>query len=204
MRLYYSPGSCALSPHIVVREAGLPVEIEQVVFSPEGRRTKEHDENFYDVNPRGYVPALRLDSGEVMTEGVAIVQYLADQAPGAGLMPEYQSPEYYKALEWLTFISSEVHKGFSIFFNKDAAESERARALARLEKRFGWLNDALSGKEFLLGEKFSVADAYCYTILRWHPKANIDLAAYPNVAEYYKRVAARTAVKKALEEQGLE
>ncbi|HVV14929.1 MAG TPA: glutathione transferase GstA [Candidatus Paceibacterota bacterium] len=204
MRLYYSPGSCALSPHIVAREAGLDVEIEKVVFSADGRRTQEHDENFYDVNPRGYVPALKLDSGDILTEGVAIVQYLADQAPGAGLMPKHQSGDYYKALSWLTFISSEVHKGFSPFFRSNLPEEEKKIALDRLLKRFDWINGALEGNDYLVGGAFSIADAYCYTILRWHPKAGIDLGKYPNIKEYYERIGSRPAVKTALKEEGLE
>lgn len=202
MRLYYSPGACSLSPHIVAREAELDIELEKVIFTATGRTTEPHGENYYEVNPRGYVPALRLDTGEVMTEGVAIIQYLADQAPGMNLMPTHQTPEYYRALEWLTFISSEVHKGFSIFFNSAAPEEQKAPARERLVKRFEWVNAALEGKEYLLGT-FSIADAYLYTILRWHPKASLDLSVYPNIAAYYARMGSRPAVQTALTEEGL-
>ena len=203
MRLYYAPGSCALSPHIVAREAGLDIELEKVIFSADGRTTEPHGEDFYQINPRGYVPTLRVDSGEVMTEGVAIVQYLADQAPAAKLMPKYQSTEYYQALQWLTFISSEIHKGFSIFFRKEAPEAEKTMAREKLTKRFEWVNTALEGKEYILGT-FSIVDAYCYTILRWSPKADIDLSVYPNIAAFMARMSARPAVKTVLSEEGLE
>lgn len=203
MRLYYAPGSCALSPHIVAREAGLDIELEKVVFSPTGRTTEPHAENYYEVNPRGYVPALRIEGGGVITEGVAIIQYLADQAPSKNLMPKYQSPEYYRALVWLTFVSTEMHKGFGIFFNKDTTEEVKTAGREKLSKRFEWVNAALEGKEYLLGT-FSIADAYCYTILRWSPKANIDLATYPNIAAFMALMAARPAVRQALTEEGLE
>lgn len=203
MKLYYSPGSCSLSPHIVAREAGLPVEAQKVIFGPDSSRTAEGGEDYYAINPLGYVPALRLDSGEVLTEGVAIVQYLADQAPQAHLMPSYQSADYYRALEWLTFISSELHKGFSPLFRKDLPEGEKARVVERIGKRLAYLNEYLAGQEYLVGGAFSVADAYCFTILRWHPRADIDLAAYPNIAAYYARIMARPAVAAAMREQGL-
>lgn len=203
MRLYYAPGSCALSPHIVIKEADIKAEIEKVVFSPDGRRTQPHDENYYEVNPRGYVPALRLDDGSVMTEGVAIVQYLANQAPEAKLMPDYQSAEYYEALEWLTFISSEVHKSFSPLFKPDLSEDEKTAVHDKLKQRFEWIDTALKGREFLVGKSFSVVDAYCYTILRWHPQAGIDISAYPNLAKYYERIGSRPGVKAALDEEGL-
>lgn len=203
MRLYYAPGSCALSPHIVAREAGLDIELEKVVFGANGRTTEPHGEDYYKVNPRGYVPALRLNSGEVMVEGVAIVQYLADQAPAAKLMPTYQSAEYYQALQWLTFISSEIHKGFGIFFKTATPEAEKTMAREKLLKRFEWVNTALESKEYILGT-FSIVDAYCYTIFRWSPKADIDLSAYPNIAAFMARMTARPAVKVALSEEGLE
>jgi len=203
MRLYYAPGACSLSPHIVVREAGLDVEMEKVVFGDGVRTTELNKENYYEVNPRGYVPALRLDSGEVMTEGAAIVQYLSDQAPGKNLSPKQGSREHYQLLEWLTYISTELHKNFGPTFRKDLSEDEKKKAVDKLKVRFGWVDKALEGKEYLVGGAFSIADAYCFTILRWHPRAGIDLKEFPNVATYYERIAARPMVTKAMEEEGV-
>jgi glutathione S-transferase len=203
MRLYYSPGACSLSPHIVAREAGLTLELDTVDFA-NGRAT-EDGSTLYEVNPgKGYVPALRLDDGSVLTEGVAIIQYLADQAPEKKLMPERGSTAYYHALEWLTFISSEVHKGFSPLYNPAITEDAKKAVLERLAKRLEYIEGALAGKEYLLGDAFTLPDAYLYTILRWAPKFAIDLSAYPHVSSYVERVRARPAVATALEEEGLE
>ena len=203
MRLYYAPGACSLSPHIVVRELGLDVEMEKVVFGDGVRTTEPHKENFYEVNPRGYVPALRLDSGEVMAEGAAIIQYLADQAPDKKLAPKAGTSEHYQLLEWLTFISTELHKNFGPTFRKDLAEDEMKKAVDKLKTRIGWVDTALEGSEYLIGSTFTIADAYCFTVLRWHPRANINLGDYPNVAAYYDRIAARPMVAKAMEEEGI-
>jgi glutathione S-transferase len=203
MRLYYASGSCALSPHIVVRELGLEVEIEKVVFGKDERTTEPHKENYFDINPRGYVPALKLDSGEVMTEGPAIIQYLSDQAPEKNLSPKAGTPEHYQMLEWLTYISMELHKNFGPARNKNLPEDEKTKAVDKLKGRIGWVDKALEGNEYLVGSSFGLADAYCFTILRWHTGANINLADYPNVAAYYERIASRPAVIKAMEEQGV-
>ena len=201
MELYYAPGACSLSPHIVAREGNLPVEMVKVLFA-DGRMT-ETGENFYDINPMGYVPALRLDNGEVLTEGAAIVQYLADQAPSAKLLPPKGSMSYYRTLEWLTFISSELHKGFSPLFRTGISEEEKAPVVERLAKRYDHLEKSLSTGPYLLGDIFTVADAYCYTILRWTPRAGIDLSKYPNLSAYIKRIETRPAVQAALKEEGL-
>ncbi len=201
MKLYYAPGACSLSPHIVAREGNLPVEMVKVLFA--GGRTTETGENFYDINPMGYVPTLRLDNGEVLTEGVAIVQYLADQAPSANLVPQKGSMPYYRTLEWLTFISSELHKGFSPLFRSGISEAEKASVVERLAKRYDRLEKALSTGAYLLGDIFTVADAYCYTILRWTPRAGIDLSKYPNLSAYMKRIETRSSVQVALKEEGL-
>lgn len=204
MKLYYSPGACSLSPHIVACEAGLPVELSKVTFAG-ATRTTEEGEDFFAVNSRGgYVPALRLASGEVLTEGPAIVQYLSDQAPAARLMPERGSEDYYRALSWLTFISSELHKGFSPLYRSDLPESERTIVIDRLKKRYAYLDEELSGKDYLLSTGFSVADAYCYAILRWSERAGIAVSAYPHLAAYLARIEGRTGVQKALKEEGLE
>ncbi|MDB5237478.1 MAG: glutathione transferase GstA [Parcubacteria group bacterium] len=202
MRLYYAPGSCALSPHIVAREAGLNVDISRVTFSPEGRTT-EQGEDFFKVNTKGgYVPALRLDDDEVLMEGAAIIQYLADQAPEKKLAPEKGTMQHYRLLEWITFISTELHKGFGPLFRADAPESEKELAGNKLRKRLAYVESALEGKDYLLGD-FSIADAYLYTILRWSPRGNIDFSAYPNISKYMPRMEAREGVATALSKEGL-
>ena len=204
MKLYFSPGACSLSPHIVAREAQVPVEISKVTFNQDGSRTTEQGEDFFAVNNKGgYVPALRLDTNEVLAEGVAIVQYLADQAPEKSLMPEKGTMPYYRALEWLTFISSELHKGFGAFFGSDFSDDQKTKAADKLKKRFAYVDGALGGNDYLLGSNFSIADAYCYTILRWSPKASIDLSDFPNIVAFMARMELRDGVKKALEEEGL-
>jgi len=200
MRLYYSPGACSLSPHIVAREAGLAIELDKVDFA-NGRKT-EDGSTLFEINSKGYVPMLRLDNGEVLTEGVAIIQYLADQAPEKNLMPASGMP-HYRALEWLTFINSEIHKGYSPLFNPAITEDAKSAVVEKLEKRYGYVEAALAGKEYALGE-FSIADAYLYTILRWTPRSGIDLGKYPNISAFMERMKARPGVAKALSEEGLE
>ncbi|MEJ0054014.1 MAG: glutathione transferase GstA [bacterium] len=202
MRLYYSPGACSLSPHIVAREAGLPVELDKVDFN-DGRKT-EDGSTLGEVNPKGYIPALRLDDGPVLTEGVAIVQYLADQAPEKKLMPERGTTDYYRALEWLTFISSELHKGFSPLYNPAIAEDAKKAAIEKIGKRVSYVEGMLAGKQYLLGDSFMIPDAYLYTILRWAKRFEIDLSVYPNVTAFMERMRARPGVSAALAEEGLE
>jgi len=203
MRLYYSPGSCALSPHIVAKEAGLEIELSRVQFSAEGRTT-EQGEDYFSINPKGgYVPTLSLDNGEVLTEGIAIILYLASQAPGAHLAPDTHSDTYFRLLEWAAFISTELHKGFSPFFRADISDAERVMHKERLESRFRYVEKMLTGREYLL-DTFTVADAYLYTILRWSSRADIDIfATYPALAAFISRMESRPGVKSALEEEGL-
>jgi len=204
MKLYYSPGACSLSPHIVARETGLPVDISKVTFAGAARTTAE-GEDFFAVNARGgYVPALRLDDASVLVEGPAIIQYLADQAPGKRLMPGSGTKEYYEVLSWIAFVSTELHKGFGPLFRADAPEAEKELAIAKLKKRFAVLDAALAGRPYLLGDAFSVADAYAYTIMRWMPRGGIALADFPNLAAFAARMEARPAVALALSEEGLE
>lgn len=203
MRLYYASGSCALASHIVAREAKLPVELSKVSFNADGTRTTEQGEDFFAVNPKGgYVPAFRLDNDEVLAEGPAIMQYLADQAPDAHLVPEKGTMPHYRLLEWLTFVSTELHKTFSPFFKGDASDAEKDAARAKLEKRFAYVNQALAGKEYLLGT-FSIADAYLYTIARWSSKADMTFAALPELSAFMTRMESRPGVATALEEEGL-
>lgn len=204
MKLYYAPGACSLSPHIVARAAKLPVEISKVSFDGATRTTAE-GENFFEVNPRGgYVPALRRDDDSVLLEGVAIVQYLADQAPDAHLMPEHGSRAYYDVLSWLIFISSELHKGFSPLFRPDTTDQEKEVIADKLKSRYAVVNDALGAAEYLGGDAMSVADAYAYTILRWSPMANIDVSTYPNIQAFVQRMESHEGVQAALQEEGLD
>lgn len=205
MKLYYAPGACSLSPHIVAREAEATVELSRVTFEG-GKRTTAEGEDFFAVNTRGgYVPALRLDNDEVLMEGPAIIQYLADQAPGKKLMPEHASQDYYRALSWIAFISTELHKGFSPLFNPALPEDQKTAVIDRLKKRYDVVENALADKQYLLGDAYSIADAYLYTIMRWSPRAGITtLASYPNIAAFAKRMEARPAVATALKEEALE
>ena len=199
MKLYYSPGACSLSPHIVSREAGIPVELKKTSTKD---KTIEGGGDFWKVNPKGYVPALELDNGQVLTEGPAIVQYLADQKPDSGLAPKAGSFERYKLQEWLNFLTSEVHKQFSPLFRPTTPDEYKKIAKENLANRFTWLDKQLAGKDYLMG-KFSVADAYLFTLLGWTKPTQIDLAQWPNLAAYHARVAARPKVQEAMKAEGL-
>lgn len=200
MKLYYSPGTCALSPHIVARELGLPVQVQKI---DNKAKTIDGGGDYWKVNGKGYVPALELDNGEVLTEGPAIVQYLADQKPESGLAPKAGSLERYRVQEWLNFITSEIHKQFSPLFKPNTPEDYKPVARENLANRFKWLDQQLAGKDYLMGKQFTVADAYLFTVLRWTVPMKIDLAPWPNLAAYLKRVGARPKVKEAMQEEGL-
>jgi glutathione S-transferase len=200
MKLYYSPGACSLSPHIVLNESGL-------AFTPVLASTKTHKlqdgTDYYTINPKGYVPLLELDSGERLSEGPAIVQYVADQVPAKGLVPPAGTMARYRAQEWLNFISTELHKQYSPLFN--AAMPEEAKALFRekLKGRYAWIDTQLEGRKYLLGETFSVPDAYLFTVTRWAGFAGVDLAPYKNLAAFMARMNERPAVQAALKTEGL-
>lgn len=200
MKLYFSPGACSLSPHIVACEAGIELELEKV-------DTKTHKTasgvDFYTLNPKGYVPALQLDDGAILTEGPAVIQYLADRAPAAKLAPANGTLERYRLQEWLNFITSEVHKAFSPLFSKATPAEQRQAAIDKLGTRFDYLVTQLAGKSFLMGEQFTVADAYLFTILNWSNYVKFDLSKWPALTQYLGRVSARPAVQKALREEGL-
>lgn len=200
MKLYLSPGACSLSPHIVLREAGLP--FTQVKVST---KTKEMDggADFRSVNPKGYVPALELDDGNVLTEGPAIVQYLADQAPGSNLAPANGTLARYRLQEWLNFITSELHKQFSPMFDPSTSDELKQRLREKIAGRLAWVNEQLEGKDYLMGADFTVADAYLFTVVNWTQWTGIDLSRWPVLAEYMKRVAARPKVQEALKAEGL-
>jgi glutathione S-transferase len=200
MKLYFSPGACSLSPHIVSRELGIPVELRKVNTKD---KTIEGGGDYWKINGRGYVPALELDNGEILTEGPAIVQYLADQKPEAGLAPRAGTFERYRLQEWLNFLTSEIHKQFSPLFKPNTPEDYKPIVKQNLATRFDWLDQQLAGKEFLMGKQFTVADAYLFVLLNWTKFQAIDLAKWPNLAAFQKRVGARPKVQEALQHEGL-
>ncbi len=200
MKLYYAPGACSLSPHIVSRELGIPVELKKVNTKD---KTVEGGGDYRQVNPRGYVPALVLDNGEILTEGPAIVQYLADRKPEAGLAPQAGSFERYRLQEWMNFLTSEIHKTFSPLFKPNTPEEYRKIAKENVAGRFDWLDKQLAGKDYLMGSQFTVADAYLFVLLGWTAPTQIDLARWPSLAAFHKRVGARPKVREALEAEGL-
>ena len=200
MQLYYAPGACSLAPHIVAREAGLALDIERVDLK---NRTTESGQSFAAINPKGYVPALGLANGEVLTEVSALVQYLAEQAPEAGLMPQAGSPERYRALEWIGFISTEIHKGFGPLWNPATPDEVKQAARDRLFQRFALVDKHLSAKSYLMGEAFTAADAYLFAVTNWTNFHGMSLEVYPNLTAFMARVAARPKVQEALRAEGL-
>mgnify|MGYP003476983635 CR=1 FL=1 len=200
MKLYYSPGACSLSPHIVLREAGLSFDL---VKKDLHSQTLEDGSDYRTINPKGYVPALVLDDGQVLTEGPAIVQYLADQVPGKKLAPPAGTLERVRLQEWLNYITSELHKTFSPLFNKKASDDWKAAARELLDRRIDYVAKALEGRNYLMGDTFTVADCYLFTVLNWAAWVKVDLSRWPGASEYLKRVAARPAVQAALQAEGL-
>ncbi|MBP2313523.1 glutathione transferase GstA [Azospirillum soli] len=200
MKLYMKPGACSLSPHIVMREAGLPADLVKVDLAA---KKTEDGGDFLAVNPKGQVPTLALDEGGILTEGPVIVQYIADRAPDSGLLPPAGSLDRYRVQEWLNFVSSELHKTFSPLFRPTTPEEFKVIVKQTLAAKFAVLDRALDGKAYLMGDRFTVADAYCFTVLRWAKPMGIDLATWPNLTAYMARVADRPAVSAALTAEGL-
>jgi glutathione S-transferase len=200
MKLYYSPGACSLSPHIVLREAGLKFDLKKVDL-----KTKNMDGggSLLSISEKGQVPVLELDNGQRLTEGPAIVQYLADQKPASGLAPANGTMERYRLQEWLNFITSELHKGFSPLFRDTTPAEFKTIAKANLADRFDYLDRHLAKNKFLMGEGFTVADAYAFTVINWCNFLKIDLGKWPNIGAYLKRVAARPKVQETLKAEGL-
>jgi len=200
MKLYYSPGACSLSPHIVLRESGL-------AFQPVLASTKTHKlqdgTDYYTINPKGYVPLLELDNGERLSEGPAIVQYIADQVPDKKLAPPAGTMARYRLQEWLNFISSELHKGFGGVFNPAMPEEAKVLMRAMLGERLKWVDSQLEGKSYLMGDAFSVADAYLFTVTSWTKHVGIDISALKNLGAFMARMASRPAVQAALKAEGL-
>ncbi len=200
MKLYYAPGACSLSPHIVANEAGIPLELVKVDVKT---KTIAREGDFWDVNPKGYVPALELDDGEVLTEGPAIVQYLADRAPDAGLAPANGSFERVRLQEALNYLTSEIHKSYSPLFRPDVLPAVREERLAYLVKRYALIEKQLEGRKYLLGDRFTVADAYLFTLTRWARGVKLDLSGFPNLEAFQKRVGSRKAALDAMRAEGL-
>lgn len=199
MKLFYAPGACSLSPHIVALEAGLDIELCKVDLK---EHKTEGGADFYDFNPKGCVPTLQLEGGELLTEGPAIVLFMAEQKPDAGLAPEIGSLDRYRTYEWLNFISTELHKAFAPLFG-DISEAEKEAAKKRIRKRFDYVESRLDS-DYLLGDRFSVADAYLFTIASWLKNFDIDASDWPRLQAFQKRMAERPAVQQALREEGLE
>ncbi len=200
MKLYYRPGTCSLASCIALYEAGLKFELVKV-----DRRTNQASDglDFNEVNPKGYVPALTLDNGETLTENVAVLQYIADRNPAAKLAPPAGTMERYRLIEWLGFINSEIHKSFSPLFRKDAPDDTKTYARNNITRRAGWLNSTLGSRSYLLGEQFTVADAYLFVVLGWGAHVGVDIAQWPKVQGLVARVGARPHAIEALKAEGL-
>ena len=200
MKLYYSPGACSLSAHIALHEAGL-------ACTPMLVSTKSHQlqdgTDFYSINPLGYVPVLELDNGERLREGPAIVQYIADQVPDKQLAPANGTLARYRLQEWLTFIGTELHKGFSPLFNPATPEEYKPMVRERLLQRLQWVDSQLAGKQYLMGDQFTVADGYLFTVTNWTQPTKLDISGLANLAAYRERVGARPAVQAAMKAEGL-
>src|SRR3954454_14371579 len=200
MKLYYMPGACSLAPHIAFREAGLPFDLEQVDGA--SKKTKS-GEDYMTINPKGAVPAIKLDDGQVLTEGAAIQQYIADKGAGKKLAPAAGTAERYRLQEWLNYVASEVHKGIGQLFNPAMPDDYKGAVKKALGGRqLPFLERSLADKEFLLGS-FGVADGYLFTVLRWTDVHKIDVSGFPNMTAFMKRVAARPAVQEAMKVEGL-
>ncbi len=200
MKLYYSPGACSLSPHIVLNEAGLKFE---PVLTDLKSHTVAGGSDFYAVNSKGYVPMLELDNGERLTEGPAIVQYIADQVPDKKLAPANGTLARYRLQEWLNFITSELHKGIGGLFNPAMPDAGKAVIKARATDKLGWVDKQLEDKQYLMGDAFSVADAYLFTIANWTQHVGIDISGLKNLGAFQARMAARPAVQAAMKAEGL-
>ena len=200
MKLYYSPGACSLSPHIVLQEAGIDATLVPVDL---GAHKAGNGKDYYEINPKGYVPLLELDDGQRLTEGPAIVQYIADQKPEKNLVPKPGTMERYRLQEWLNFITSELHKGFSPLFNKDFPADGKAIVQQKLLDRLAYVDRQLAGKDYLMGRNFTVADAYLFTVAGWAPYLSVDTSHLKNLGAFMTRMAARPAVQAAMKAEKL-
>ena len=199
MKLYYSPGACSLSPHIVLEESGLRYE---AVAAPTKTHKLADGTDYYKINPLGYVPLLELGDGTKIREGAAIVQYIADQAPDKKLAPANGTRERYELQSWLNFVATEIHKGFSPLFNPNVGDYKNA-VVDRLLGRLKWVDGELAGRQYLMGDQFTVADAYLYTVTGWAAPMKIDLSGLKNLAAWRERVGQRPAVQRAMKAEGM-
>lgn len=200
MKLYYSPGSCSLSPHIALHEAGLAFES---VLAPTKTKKLPDGSDYLRINPKGQVPLLELDNGERLSEGPVIVQYIADQAPEKKLAPPAGTMARYRLMEWLNFITSEIHKSYGPLFNPAMPEEGRALYRTRLTDKYRWVDSQLDGRSHLMGDTFTVADGYLFNTAQWAPHVKLDLSGLPHLQAYLARVAARASVQAALKSEGL-
>ena len=200
MKLYYSPGACSLSPHIALHEAGLAFT---AVKAPTKTHKLDDGTDYYSINPLGYVPLLELDDGTRLTEGPAIVQYIADQVPAKNLAPANGTLPRYKLQSWLTFIGTELHKNFGPLFNPATPQEMKDATKERLAGRFKWVDGELAGKQFLTGDTFSVADGYLFTVTNWTKPTGVDISGFANIQAFRERVGARPAVQAAMKAEGL-
>jgi glutathione S-transferase len=200
MKLYYSPGACSLSPHIALCEAGIKFDLVKAVLKT---HTLADGSDYYQVTAKGQVPLLELDDGARLSEGPAILQYIADHAPASGLAPAAGTMERYRVVEWLNFVTSELHKGFSPLFNAAMPPEAKEIFVARLKDKYAFVDARLEGKDYLMGAQFSIADAYLFTVTNWAPNVGVDLTGFKNVEAFSARMKARPAVQDAMKAEGL-
>ncbi len=200
MKLYFTPGACSLSPHIILQEAGLEYTLEKVDL--QSKQTASGT-NYFTINPKGYVPALKLSDGSVLTEGPAVVQYLADLVPEKRLMPAAGTMDRYRVIETFSFISSELHKGFGPLFNPKISDADREATIKNLSKRITLISEQLGNADYLIGNQFTVADAYLFVVLSWAARLKVSLEEWPNLQSFLTRVASRPAVRAAMLKEGL-
>lgn len=200
MKLYYAPGACSLASHIALQESGLPFEIDKLHVPT---KTTSAGEDFMQINPKGYVPTIRLNDGSVLTEGAVILQYIADQNPDSGLAPKAGTMERYRLQEWLNFIGTEIHKSYGLLFNKAATDDAKNSARNLLTRRLAYVESQLANKPYLMGDRFTVADAYLFVTLSWSDHAGFDLVQFSRISEYVARIRVRPAVHAAMRAEGL-
>ncbi|MFH3157687.1 glutathione transferase GstA [Citrobacter portucalensis] len=200
MKLFYKPGACSLASHITLRESGKDFTLDGVDLM---KKRLENGDDFFAVNPKGQVPALLLDDGTLLTEGVAIMQYLADSVPDRQLLAPTSSLSRYKTIEWLNYIATELHKGFTPLFRPDTPEDFKPTVRALLEKKMQYVNDSLKDNQWICGPRFSIADAYLFTVLRWAYAVKLNMAGLSNIDAYMARMAERPAVAAAMKAEGL-
>lgn len=200
MKLFYAPGACSMAPHIVANEAGQKLDLVKVDIP---NKKTESGDDYWKVNFKGYVPTLQLDDGKNLSEVGVICQYLADQKPESGLAPKLGTMERYRLMEWLNFVATEIHKQIGALFNPKFTPEMREVQLAVIARKLKPLDAELSGKQFLMGDKFTVADAYAFTVLNWHKAVKLDLSPWPNVKAYYERLARRPKIQETMKAEGI-